>query len=95
MFHGFFTRATWRLDVIGRVVFRLALAWIPAEQPLYVLIDDPLARRCTGAAQAEIRADIRDISYPPSAFLRLPWGVPQPLVHGAQMHRHCTGHGAG
>src|SRR5215207_2490915 len=45
VFHRFFTRATWSLDAVGRVVFRLALAWIPAEQPLYVLIDDTLARK--------------------------------------------------
>src|SRR3954454_5214035 len=45
VFHRFFTRATWGPDAVGRVVFRLALAWIPAEQPLYVLIDDTLARK--------------------------------------------------
>src|SRR5215217_3011076 len=45
VFHRFFSRATWSLDALGRVVFRLALAWIPAEQPLYVLIDDTLARK--------------------------------------------------
>src|SRR3954447_7332311 len=45
VFHRFFTRATWSLDAVGQVVFRLALAWIPAEQPLYVLIDDTLARK--------------------------------------------------
>src|SRR3954451_21689987 len=45
VFHRFFTRATWGLDAVGRVVFRLALAWIPADQPLFVLIDDTLARK--------------------------------------------------
>jgi DDE superfamily endonuclease len=45
VFHRFFTRATWSLDAVGQVVFRLALAWIPAEQPLYILIDDTLARK--------------------------------------------------
>src|SRR3954467_8758713 len=45
VFHRFFTRATWILDAVGQVVFRLALAWIPAEQPLYLLIDDTLARK--------------------------------------------------
>jgi hypothetical protein len=45
VFHRFFSRATWSLDALGQVVFRLALAWIPAEQPLYVLIDDTLARK--------------------------------------------------
>jgi DDE superfamily endonuclease len=45
VFHRFFSRARWSLDALGQVVFRLALAWIPAEQPLYVLIDDTLARK--------------------------------------------------
>src|SRR5215217_6768437 len=45
VFHRFFARATWSLDAVGRVVFRLALAGIPAEQPLYVLIYDTLARK--------------------------------------------------
>src|SRR5215204_866950 len=45
VFHRFFARATWSLDAVGRVVFRLALAWLPADQPLYVLIDDTLARK--------------------------------------------------
>ena len=45
VFHRFFTRASWSLDAVGQVVFRLALAWIPADQPLYVLIDDTLARK--------------------------------------------------
>ena len=45
VFHRFFTRATWSLDALGQVVFRLALAWIPAEQPVYLLIDDTLARK--------------------------------------------------
>ena len=45
VFHRFFGRATWSLDALGRVVFRLALAWIPADQPLVVLIDDTLARK--------------------------------------------------
>src|SRR3954453_17959342 len=45
VFHRFFSRATWSLDALGRVVFQVAVAWIPAEQPLYVLIDDTLARK--------------------------------------------------
>jgi DDE superfamily endonuclease len=32
VFHRFFTRATWSLDAVGQVIFRLALAWIPAER---------------------------------------------------------------
>src|SRR4051794_2534942 len=45
VFHRFFTRATWSLDALGRVVFRLALRWIPADQPLFILVDDTLARK--------------------------------------------------
>jgi DDE superfamily endonuclease len=45
VFHRFFSRASWSLDAVGQVVFRLALAWIPAEQPLFILIDDTLARK--------------------------------------------------
>src|SRR5215213_7825150 len=45
VFHRCFSRARWSLDALGQVVFRLALAWIPADQPLSVLIDDTLARK--------------------------------------------------
>ena len=45
VFHRFFARAQWVLDDVGQVVFRLALAWIPAEQPLYVIVDDTLCRK--------------------------------------------------
>src|SRR3954465_5695972 len=45
VFHRFFTRAPWSLDAVGQVVFRLALVWIPADQPLVVLIDYTLARK--------------------------------------------------
>ena len=31
VFHRFLTRATWSLDAVGQVVFRVALAWIPAD----------------------------------------------------------------
>ena len=41
----FLSRASWSLDALGRVVFILALAWIPADQPLVVLGDDTLARQ--------------------------------------------------
>ena len=44
-FHRFFARARWSLDAVGRVVFTLALAWVPADQPLLVLVDDTLARK--------------------------------------------------
>jgi hypothetical protein len=44
-FHRFFSRASWSLDALGRVVFTLALKWLPADQPLVVLGDDTLARK--------------------------------------------------
>ena len=45
VFHRFFSRATWSLDALGQVVFRLALTWIPTDQPLVVMIDDTLAHK--------------------------------------------------
>jgi hypothetical protein len=45
VFHRFFARARWSLDAVGRVVFGLALRWLPAGQPLYLLGDDTLTRR--------------------------------------------------
>jgi hypothetical protein len=45
VFHRFFSRAAWKLDALGHVVFALALAWLPANQPLVVLGDDTLARK--------------------------------------------------
>src|SRR5437867_6145065 len=45
VFHRFFSRASWHLDALGHVVFRLALKWLPADQPLVVLGDDTLARK--------------------------------------------------
>src|SRR6202171_6606471 len=45
VFHRFFARAQWSLDALGQVIFRLALAWLPADQPLYLLGDDTLTRR--------------------------------------------------
>lgn len=45
VFHRFFTRAQWTLDALGQVVFTLALAWIPADQRLFLLLDDTLARK--------------------------------------------------
>jgi DDE superfamily endonuclease len=45
VFHRFFARAQWSLDTVGQVVFRQALRWLPAEQPIYLLGDDTLARK--------------------------------------------------
>src|SRR5919202_5286249 len=44
-FHRFFSRAAWSLDALGHVMFTLALAWVPAGQPLVGLGDDTLARK--------------------------------------------------
>jgi SRSO17 transposase len=43
--HRFFSRAQWSLDQLGHVLFRLALRWLPADQPLSLLGDDTLARK--------------------------------------------------
>jgi hypothetical protein len=45
VFHRFFGRARWSLDALGRILFDLALAFAPADQPLFVLLDDTLARK--------------------------------------------------
>src|SRR5918912_3042012 len=45
VFHRCFRRASWTLDALGRVVFTLALKWLPAGQPLVVLGDATLARK--------------------------------------------------
>jgi len=45
VFHRFFSRAQWSLDAVGHVLFVLALAWLPADRPLFVLLDDTLARK--------------------------------------------------
>jgi len=45
VFHRFFSRARWVLDELGRVVFHLALPWLPAEGPLIVILDDTLCRK--------------------------------------------------
>jgi hypothetical protein len=45
VFHRFFSRAQWSLDAVGHVLFLLALAWLPADGPLILLLDDTLARK--------------------------------------------------
>ena len=45
VFHRFFARAEWSLDAVGQVVFQHALRWLPADQPVYLLGDDTLARK--------------------------------------------------
>jgi hypothetical protein len=58
VFHRFFSRASWALDDLGWVLFRLAVAWVPAEQPLYLVLDDTLARKGgKGVALASMHHD--------------------------------------
>jgi len=45
VFHRFFARATGSLDAIGQVLFRLALRWIPDDEPWFLPLDDTLARK--------------------------------------------------
>jgi len=45
VFHRFFARGQWSLDAVGKVLFQLALPWIPTDQPLLLLGDDTLARK--------------------------------------------------
>ena len=68
VFHRFFARAESALDDLGRVLFRLAVGRIPAEQPLYVLVDDTLARTGgKGVALASMHHD------PPLSTARKPF----------------------
>jgi hypothetical protein len=41
----FFSRAPWSLDALGQVLCTWALPWLPADEPLYGLRDDTLARK--------------------------------------------------
>jgi hypothetical protein len=45
VFHRFVARAQWSLDALGQGVFQHARRWLPAEQPLYRLGADTLARK--------------------------------------------------
>lgn len=45
VFHRFFARARWSLDAVGKVLFQMAVRWIPTDQPLHLLGDDTLARK--------------------------------------------------
>lgn len=43
--HRFCGRATWNLDLVGRVLFQLTLQWWPADRPILLVLDDTLARK--------------------------------------------------
>src|SRR5438067_1001331 len=43
--HRFFGRARWNLDAVGRMLFQLALHWLPADAPILLVLDDTLARK--------------------------------------------------
>ena len=45
VFHRFFGRSRWALDALGHVLFKLAVAWVAADQPLLLILDDTLARK--------------------------------------------------
>src|SRR5690242_9306948 len=45
VFHRFCSRARWEPDAIGKVVFTLALRWLPEGWPIILLVDDSLARK--------------------------------------------------
>lgn len=44
-FHAFFSKAKWSLDALGRVMFALCLAFVPADAKILLLGDDTLARK--------------------------------------------------
>lgn len=44
-FHRFFARAQWSLDQVGRVLFTLALPWLPTDHEVLLLGDDTLTRK--------------------------------------------------
>jgi hypothetical protein len=45
VYHRFFSRGRWSLDALGRVLFELAVSWLPDAAPLVVIVDDTLCRK--------------------------------------------------
>ena|SRR5438128_9709668 len=91
VFHRFFSRASWSLDALGRVLFRLALTWLAADQPVVVLGDDTLAR--TGGksiALASMHHDPLLSVQRPQAVCQLRARVGDPGVVGPAAVRHWT-----
>jgi len=44
-FHRVFASARWSLDAMGLAVFRLVLRWLPEDRPVFLAVDDTLARK--------------------------------------------------
>ena len=44
-FHRFFSRAVWNLDPLGRIIFQLALHFIPKTEVALFVVDDTLGRK--------------------------------------------------
>ena len=44
-FHRFFSRASWSLDSVGRVILKLALRLVPEGEPVLFAVDDTLGRK--------------------------------------------------
>ena len=44
-FHRVFSAARWSLDALGLAVFKLVLRWLPECKPVFLALDDTLARK--------------------------------------------------
>ncbi len=44
-FHRFFSRAVWNLDSLGLVLLKLALRFVPEDEPVLLAVDDTLGRK--------------------------------------------------
>lgn len=44
-FHRVFADARWSLDALGLAVFERVLGWLPKDQPIFLAVDDTLARK--------------------------------------------------
>jgi SRSO17 transposase len=45
VFHRFFSRASWSLDEVSRVLLGLLLEFVPADEVVYLAVDDTLCRK--------------------------------------------------
>jgi len=44
-FHRVFAAARWSLDALGLALFKLILRWLPEDRPVFLAVDDTLARK--------------------------------------------------